>query len=83
MRRDNLVTIPTPAAISGTSRAQNNSPYRSTRLTPPFNLIDTGHVGVAAPVRADSSLRPDVHYPPTSATPWCQVPVKGSAAVLR
>jgi len=42
-RGDNLVTIPIPTAISGTSRSQNNNPYRSTRLTPPVNLIDTGH----------------------------------------
>jgi len=43
-RRDNLVTIPIATAISGNSRAQNNSPYRSTRLTPPVNLIDTGQL---------------------------------------
>lgn len=40
---DSLVTIPIPAAISCSSRAQNNCFYRSTRLTPPVNLIDTGH----------------------------------------
>lgn len=41
-RRDSLVTITIPTAISGISRAQNKRFYRSTRLTPPINLIDTG-----------------------------------------
>jgi hypothetical protein len=38
-----MVTITIPTAISGISRAQNKRFYRSTRLTPPINLIDTGH----------------------------------------
>ena len=42
-RRDSLVTIKVPTAISGISRAQNKRFYRSTRLTPAINLIDTGH----------------------------------------
>ncbi|QNI69422.1 putative transposase domain protein [Cyanobium sp. NS01] len=40
--RDSLVTILIPADVSGLSRARNNSFYRSTRLTPAINLIDTG-----------------------------------------
>ncbi len=43
-RRDNLVTIPTPPGISSIRRRRNHHPYRSTRLTPPINLIDTGQV---------------------------------------
>jgi hypothetical protein len=42
MRRDSLVTIKVPTAISGISRAQNKRFYRSTRLSAPINLIDTG-----------------------------------------
>jgi hypothetical protein len=41
---DNLVTITFPAAISSTSQAGNDPVYRSTRLTQPINLIDTGQV---------------------------------------
>ena len=41
-RRDSLVTIKVPTAISGISRAQYKRFYRSTRLTPHINLIDTG-----------------------------------------
>jgi len=59
-RRDSLVTIPMPAAISGLSRAQTNGFYRSTRLTPPINLIDTGHAslppGQIVPALADQGL---------------------------
>ena len=43
-RSDSLVTITIPTAISGISRAQNKLFYRSTRLTPHINLIDTGQV---------------------------------------
>ena len=39
-----MVTIKVPTAISGISRAQNKRFYRSTRLTPPINLIDTGQL---------------------------------------
>ncbi|MCP9823782.1 hypothetical protein KBZ22_14135, partial [Cyanobium sp. L1E-Cus] len=39
-----MVTIKVPTAISGISRAQNKRFYRSTRLTPHINLIDTGQV---------------------------------------
>jgi len=41
-----MVTITIPTAISGISRAQNKRFYRSTRLTPPINLIDTGHKAI-------------------------------------
>jgi transposase len=43
-RSDSLVTITIPTAISRISRAQNKRFYRSTRLTPHINLIDTGQV---------------------------------------
>lgn len=39
-----MVTIKVPTAISGISRAQNKRFYRSTRLTPHINLIDTGQL---------------------------------------
>ena len=42
-RRDNLVTITIPTAFSGIRGDQGNGFHRSTRLTPPINLIDTGH----------------------------------------
>ena len=41
-RRDNLVTITIPTAFSGIRGDQGNGFHRSTRLTPPINLIDTG-----------------------------------------
>ena len=50
-----MVTIKVPTAISGISRAQNKRFYRSTRLTPPINLIDTGHW-----IR-DTQLHEDAH----------------------
>jgi hypothetical protein len=45
---DNLVTITFPAAISSTSQAGNDPVYRSTRLTQPINLIDTGQAGAGS-----------------------------------
>jgi hypothetical protein len=44
-----MVTITLPTAISGISRAQNKRFYRSTRLTPAINLIDTGQAIVDCP----------------------------------
>ena len=41
-RRDSLVTITIPTGFSPIRRHQKNRVYRSTRLTPPINLIDTG-----------------------------------------
>ena len=49
-----MVTIKVPTAISGISRAQNKRFYRSTRLTPPINLIDTGQVPVFAADKAEA-----------------------------
>ena len=52
-----MVTIKVPTAISGISRAKNKRFYRSTRLTPHINLIDTGHTTA---MRCNRSLHTEV-----------------------
>jgi hypothetical protein len=50
--RDNLVTITISTAFSRIRGDQGAWFHRSTRLTPPINLIDTGHADIRSLFRS-------------------------------
>ena len=69
-RRDSMVTIVIPAAISGLSRARNNCLYRSTRMAPPINLIDTGQTGISSLLWCGCRL---CHRPSSGGCCWAEL----------